>query len=111
MALNLRGLQSFRAGLPDAIDAGAKQAADYVGDLAQQLAPEKTGALKASKDVQPGGKPGSYVVSFGVPYAAFVEYGTYASPAQPYLTPALKAINVKVEIKKAIQALARNSRS
>lgn len=118
MALNLKGLQAFREGLPAAIDAGAKQAAEYVADLAQQLAPEDTGDLKASKQVTPGERPGSYIVSFGggdsgVDYAEIVEYGDPSNPnypAQPYLGPAKKQINVKAEIQKQIKALASRSR-
>ncbi len=119
MALNLRGLQAFREGLPEALSAGAKQGAEHIGDLAQQLAPEDEGTLKASKQVRPGDEPGTWVVSFGGPgtgaedYAQIVEYGDPANPnypAQPYLTPAAKQIDVKAEIKKQIQDLARRSR-
>ena len=46
-----------------------------------------------------------------IDYAGYVEYGTQHSPAQPYLTPALRAINVKTEIKKAIQDLVTRSRA
>lgn len=120
MPLNLRGLDAFRAGLEGAIDAGAKQGAEYIADLAQQLAPEDSGTLKASKDVRPGDTPGTWIVSFGGPgtgaedYAKIVEYGDPSNPnypAQPYLTPAKKQINVKAEIRKEIQALAKRSRS
>ena len=119
MALNLRGLQAFQAGLPAAIDAGAQQAAEHIGDLARQLAPEDTGALKDSLRVTPGDGPGHWIVSFGgnatgVDYAEIVEYGDPSMPnypAQPYLTPATKQINVKAEIKKAIQDLAKRSRA
>ena len=114
MPLNLRGLQTFRSGLPDAIDAGAKQAAAYVADLAAELAPEDTGALKASIHADPDAPAGvGRVVAGGdgIDYAGYVEYGTQHSPAQPYLTPALRAINVKTEIKKAIQDLVTRSRA
>lgn len=118
MALKLGGLTAFKAGLADAIDAGAKHGADLIADLAQQLAPEDEGTLKDSKQVRPGDEPGTYIVSFGGPgtgaedYATIVEYGDPSNPnypAQPYLGPAKKAINVKAEIQKQIRALAARS--
>lgn len=106
MPLDTSGLRRWRSALAPAIDAGAKTAAEYVADLAQQLAPEHTGALKASKRVE--GSNGRYVVSFGAGLpdarARFQEYGTAHMPAQPYLTPAARAIDVAAAIRDAIRA-------
>lgn len=108
--LDLSGFRRLAAGEAAAIDRGVKRAAEFVADLAQQLAPEQTGALKASVRVRPGPEPGVYLVTFGggdtgVDYATFVEYGTHASPAQPYLTPALREIDVAKEIAEELKAL------
>lgn len=111
--LNKSGLVAFRAGLPAAVDRGVKRAAEHVGDLAQQLAPEDSGDLKKSKKVD--GADGRYTVSFGEGLpdgrAVFQEYGTADSPAQPYLEPARKAIKVGVEVRKEIATLAKRSRA
>ena len=108
--LNLRGFVRARTGTADAIDRGAKRAAGFVGDLAQQLAPEETGALKASKHVEQR-ESGVYTVSFGrgLPdaRAIYQEYGTGRMAAQPYLTPALRQINVTAEIAKELRDLVR----
>jgi hypothetical protein len=101
-----------------AIDRGVHQAASYVADLAAQLAPEKSGALKASGRVEPEAPDGSkeYRVVFGggaVDYARYVEEGTDNPnyPVQPYLAPAVQQISVKAEIKAAIADLAARSKA
>lgn len=108
------GLVAFLAGLEAAINDGTAQAAAHVGDLAQQLAPEDSGDLKASMRVVAGTRPGVHEVRFGdgLPdeRATAQEYGTVYSSAQPYLEPAVEAINVTVEVAKALAALAQRSR-
>lgn len=108
MPLDLSGLKRIRAGLDAAIDAGATQAATHVNELAAQLAPQDSGALSASGEITQTGS-GSYSVSFGngLPdaRAVFQEYGTVNQSAQPYLTPALEAIDVEAEIAKKIKDL------
>jgi hypothetical protein len=115
MALKSR-LAAFRAGLPAALDRGVFNAAVAVEDLATQLAPEDTGALKASGHVSPEAPNGGlvYQVVFGdgaVDYAQFVEYGTDNPnyPIQPYLHPAAAQIDIKTEVRAAIRDLARTS--
>lgn len=102
------GLRAIRAGLPAAIDAGVKQGCEHVADLAQQLAPQDTGALKASKLVEPV-RAGRWRVSFGrgLPDARAVhqEYGTSRMPAQPYLTPAVQAIDFDQAVGDAVAEL------
>lgn len=114
MALDLSGLRAFKAGLPKAIDEGAEIAANYVGDLAQQLAPVDEGDLRDSKQVLPGKTKGIWVVSFGEglpdPRAIVQEYGSEDMPAQPYLGPAVKDVDVRKEIKAKIEELARRSK-
>ena len=105
-------LLAIRDGLPQAINQGIQAAAEHVGDLAQQFAPEDTGDLKNSKVVEQVA-PGRWRVSFGrgLPdiRATAQEFGTRFSPAQPYLTPAAEQIDVDLEVAKAVSALiARN---
>ena len=57
-----------------------------VASDARSRAPVDTGALRDSIDVQPG------KVTVSVPYAAFVEYGTSDTPAQPFLRPAADTV-------------------
>lgn len=114
MALNLSGIEAFKAGLPQAIDDGIHQAAEHVGNLAQQLAPEDTGDLKKSKQVKPGDQKGKWLVTFGEGLpderAVAQEYGTIDQPAQPYVGPALNEIDVKAEVAAKVRDLARRSR-
>lgn len=115
MALNLSRLESIIAGLPGAVDRGNHRAATYVKDLAVQLAPEDSGALKASGRVDPERPDGSGQarVVFGggaVTYARVVEQGNPDQPnypAQPYLRPAQQAIDLKREILAELRALLR----
>jgi hypothetical protein len=121
MALKMRGLQKFRSGLDQAIDRGTFRAAEHVRDLARDLAPVDEGDLRSSGRVEPGEPDGSaeYRVVFGgisgpnkfVDYAEYVEEGTPNSPAQPYLDPARRAIDVKTEVAAEIKALAGRSKA
>lgn len=90
--LNLRRLRRVLSGSPAAIDRGAKAYAAAVADLAQQLSPVDTGALRASIHVENGDAPGRYKVVASVPYAAAVEFGTRHAAAQPFLTPATRHV-------------------
>jgi HK97 gp10 family phage protein len=101
--VNLSGLRTISEALNEAISRGSGRAAHMIADLAAQLAPEKTGALKRSIHVEPGASPSEWSVVTDVPYAAFVEYGTADSEAQPFLTPAAEQIDVELEIRREIQ--------
>lgn len=59
--------------------------------IAKVLVPKDTGALARSIVAEPE-SPLSWVVGTNVEYAPFVEYGTYRTPAQPYLTPAAEQV-------------------
>ena len=86
--------------LNNAIEAGTKEgiqtAAKFILDLATQLAPEDEGDLKRSGEI--GQDDGGVTVSFGngLPddRAIAQEYGTVYMPAQPYLSVAVKEIDV-----------------
>lgn len=107
MPLDLSGLERIRSGLNAAIDAGAKQGADYIQDLASQLAPRDSGDLSESGRVD--GEDGHYIVSFGNDLpdirAVVQEYGSIYQEAQPYLTPAAQNIDVRQEIVDRIKGL------
>lgn len=107
MALKSR-LGTIAARVSGARDRGVLAAATHVRDLARQLCPVDTGALKASGRIEPETPAPKIRVIFGggdVDYAAFVEYGTAASPAQPFLTPAAQAISVTVEVAREIREI------
>jgi HK97 gp10 family phage protein len=89
------------------MDRGVATAAGMIADLASQLAPVDTGALRASIRVE--GTEGSRRrrVVAGAPHARFVEYGTVTNPAQPFMTPAAEAIDVRREVRNEVQALIR----
>lgn len=98
-----------------------QQSAAEMADLARQLAPTRTGALKGSIRVVPGPRPGSFLVRAGGPattkvlrsgsgvgfdYALGVEFGTKAhankglfsgsqhpgTRKQPFFFPSVRAI-------------------
>ncbi len=105
-------MAAIAAGVGPAIDRGVHRGATYIKDLAVQLAPEKTGALKASGHVEPASPDGSGTakVIFDVEYAATVEYGRSdlpEYPAQPFVAPAVKTIKVKKEVQAELRALIR----
>jgi HK97 gp10 family phage protein len=118
VALKKSGLQRFRREISGAIDQGVETAAGYVADLASQLAPYDEDAnhkhLNESIEVQgvKGSRKRKVVAGVGLPdiRAIAQEYGTEGMEAQPYLTPAVEAIDVKKEIRRAIQTLAKRSR-
>lgn len=62
-----------------------------VQNAARMLCPVDTGRLRSSIFSRSGRDSRGYFVEIGtnVSYAAFVEFGTFKSRAQPYLIPAL----------------------
>lgn len=104
-------LKKIAAEIDQELRAALLQTGNDIGDLAQQLAPEDTGRLKASKKVDVQGE--SVIVSFGEGLpdmrAIAQEYGTGTQPAQPYLTPAVEQIDPVLRAKERLNALiARN---
>lgn len=88
------------------IVAGLGDGAQAIGDLAQQLAPEDQGDLKASKQVAPDGD--GWLVSFGdgLPdiRAVVQEFGSINQAPNAYLTPAAASIDVTAEVAKRLAA-------
>jgi HK97 gp10 family phage protein len=113
MSLKKTGLVRFRREIKGAVSRGTERAAGYVADLASQLAPydEDANHKHLNESIEVRGTPGSLtfqvVAGVGLPdaRAVFQEYGTDVSEAQPYLTPAVEAIDVKAEVAKEIKAL------
>lgn len=106
MALKRNRIPATREAIRRAAAEGVAKAGGYIVDLARQLVPVDTGALKASIRLEPEQPALQMTVKAGggtVTYAAHVEYGTSRSPAQPFLTPAARAINVRKEVAKAIR--------
>lgn len=109
-------LLRIKHGLFPAISRGLYRGARYIRDVSTQLAPVDEGDLRSSGRVEPdhegddtyriifGGIPGPHKF---VDYAAYVEKGTSNPnyPAQPYLRPAAKAIDVKKEVIDEIRKL------
>jgi HK97 gp10 family phage protein len=108
----------IQAKVDEAVRAGIIEWAGMVLDTARDLVPVDTGDLKASGHVTvaESGKSIAAAVSFDMPYAGYVEYGTglrgaaspgageypYNSewagmPSQPYLRPAFEAHRSKAE--------------
>lgn len=56
-----------------------------VAEIARSMCPVSTGNLQASISASGG------TITVGADYAQYVEYGTWKSPAQPFLTPAVQA--------------------
>jgi HK97 gp10 family phage protein len=117
MALKKAGLVRFKREIGNAVDRGVETAAGYVADLASQLAPYDADAdhKHLNESIVVRGEKGSrkrqVVAGDGLPdiRAIVQEYGSVDQPAQPYLTPAAEAIDVKREVQKEIQALVRRS--
>jgi HK97 gp10 family phage protein len=110
VALRRNRIPQTRKAIIDAASRGVARAGGFIVDLAQQLSPVDTGALKASIRLEPSEPAPVMTVKAGggsVNYASWVEHGTSRSPAQPFLTPAAKAISVakevRAEIKKAVK--------
>lgn len=113
--LDLSGLEAFLNGLPDAIDAGVDVGAGFIVDLAKQLAPVDEGDFRDSIRKEPGERLGERNVVAGgsdAPHGIYVEYGQPDNPnypAQPTLTPAAAAIDIRREIAAQIRDLAARS--
>lgn len=102
-------LIAVRSRAEAAIIESIEDALQAILDLATQLAPVDTGALKTSGELE--GKKFRRTVTFGKGLpdirAIAQEFGTIYHPAQPFLRPAMKAVQlpeiVKGRIKKVIK--------
>lgn len=92
-----KGLISFKFNIRNNMIGALKQGAEDIVKLASELAPKDTEALSQSGRVEQISDR-VVLISFGNDLpddrALAQEYGTYEMPAQPYLTPALRAVDV-----------------
>lgn len=103
MPLRKNRIPQTRGAIAAAAARGVHRAAGFVADLARQLAPVDTGALRASIRVTPDAPALRVEVQAGggLPdaRAVYQELGTSRMAASPYLTPAARAIDVRKEVK------------
>jgi len=114
MTLNMAGLQTFRAGLADAIDAGCEETADQVLAIRDPLTPVLSGELlDTGTVVQIASGHWQVREGDGLPdaRASYTEYGTSKAPAQPHMTPAAEQGRelLPVNIAARLAALAEQS--
>lgn len=85
---------------------GLLEGAKDIVDLASQLAPRDTGVLADSGKAEIVGD-GKVEVSFGNDIeddrAIAQEYGTSVMPAQPYLLPAIRNVDILLHVKEQLQ--------
>jgi HK97 gp10 family phage protein len=108
MPLKRNRIPATREAIRRAAAEGVARAGGYIVDLARQLCPVDTGALRASIRLEPEQPELQMVVKAGgptAPYAGYVERGTSRSAAQPFLTPAVRAVSVRKEVAKAIKGV------
>ena len=104
--VNLQRFANFKQAVEDGMNAGLEQAGKYIVQLASELAPEETGALKGSGESYVSGMTLEVTFGNGLPddRALAQEYGTIYAPAQPYLSVAVKEIDIVEEMAKAIRS-------
>ncbi len=79
----------FKKLLFEGLDERMDELAEAIADTAKSLAPVDTGALRESIEwIKEGDER---FIGAGVPYAAYVEYGTSTTQARPFLRPAVLA--------------------
>ena len=103
--IDLQRFANLAQAIEEGMIEGLEQTGKHIVDLASQLAPEDSGELKRSGESNVSGK--TLTVSFGngLPddRALAQEYGTMYMPAQPYLSVAVKEIDLVEEIATAIR--------
>ena len=84
--LRALGLKAERELRPALAELGA-----YVAEAARKAAPQRSGRVRDSIEIQAADDAPAVDVVATAPYAAFVEFGTRRSPARPFLAPALQS--------------------
>ena len=100
-ALEIRGMEQLmdtlslyeKEQLMKRAEAGLQEGLDAVAEEAYALCPKDTGALADSIGTRGTMQGDSLLgeVYAAMPYAVYVEMGTQAQPARPFLFPALRA--------------------
>lgn len=81
-------LPALIANLGARVESVVAKAATDIEAMAKSLAPVDTGTLRNSIQANKTG-PGAWLVTVGVDYGLYVEWGTARMAAQPYLGPAV----------------------
>lgn len=84
------------AKLPALAALAVRKAATDITAFARRIAPVDTGALRNSINWAMAGAAAA-IVSVGVAYGIFVEFGTRHMAAQPYFTPAVEWMRPQFE--------------
>lgn len=84
-------LPEIAAAFPVKAAAAVATAAHAIEAAAKGQAPVDTGALRNSITANPEGAL-AWVISVGVAYGIFQEFGTYKMPAHPFLIPAFTRV-------------------
>lgn len=90
----ISGLESVERAITDAIQVTLDKCADSAIQGAQSIVPVVTGQLRDSIGVKEQGA-NYVVVAADTDYAAAIEFGTGARPAQPYLGPQADRLNTE----------------
>ena len=92
----MHGSEELAIRLEAAVEAVVPAALEQVRTEAEALCPVDAVDLKASLQVRMEGEGTSGQVVADVPYAAYVELGTFRSAPQPFLYPAFALVRPKV---------------
>ena len=97
----MKDLNALARQMDAAAQTACRDAARDAAALARQLAPVRTGRLRASVAAREN------TVLADCPYAAYVEQGTRFAPAQPFLLPAALACGFAEKTVRAVREAMR----
>jgi HK97 gp10 family phage protein len=87
--INFDHIPRMMARMPAETAIAVQATAHAVAQKAKAIVPVDTGALRDSIHVEGGGLDVAVIAD--TYYAAYVEFGTVLTPAQPYMTPAAES--------------------
>jgi HK97 gp10 family phage protein len=97
----IKALNAIVSGVPQAIDATLRRAAEEAAQGARSAVPVDTGALRDSIQIIPEGDNG-IVIGAGdegdLKYAVYMELGTSKMAAQPYMGPEADKLNSRLSV-------------
>lgn len=92
--VEIKNLPQFQASLKKLeariianIERALKASANDMAKKAKERVPVKTGSLKNSISVKKGKEDLSFLVQAEAPHARFVEFGSFKTPARPFMVP------------------------
>ena len=85
-----RSLENLEKKLIAAAMQGLEESGGAIVDEARERVPVKTGRLKDSIGLATDEDALSVTVKADTPYAKFVEFGTFKTPARPFFLPAVE---------------------